>query len=79
MSPQNTGSKETELFTAASLGLIPDRHGAIREGRAALGESIAINSSALMTQSDLNRLEALILKYTAGDFFSLDTDPDEDP
>ncbi len=39
------------------LGLIPDRLGAIRAGRAALAESIAANSSVFISQSDLRRLE----------------------
>jgi len=46
------------LLAASFLGLIPDQRSSIREGRAALAEAIAANSSALMTQKDLRRLEA---------------------
>jgi PAS domain S-box-containing protein len=42
------------------LGLIPDRLGAIRVGRAALAESIAANSSVFISQSDLRRLESTL-------------------
>ena len=47
----------TLLLAAMVLGLIPDRHGAIREGRAALAETVAFNGSALLTQSQIQRLE----------------------
>lgn len=46
------------LFAASFLGLIPDEHKSIREGRAVLAEAIAANSSALVTQSDVRRLTA---------------------
>jgi signal transduction histidine kinase/HPt (histidine-containing phosphotransfer) domain-containing protein/ActR/RegA family two-component response regulator len=45
------------LLGASFLGLIPDQRSSIREGRAALAEALAANSSALMTQNDLRRLE----------------------
>jgi len=38
----------------------------------------AINQALRYGLYDLNRLEALILKYTAGDFFALGNEPDED-
>ena len=37
----------------------------------------AINQAQRYGLYDLNRLEALILKYTAGEFFALDAEPDE--
>ncbi len=45
------------LLAASFIGLVPDENSAIREGRAALAEAIAANSSALLTQKDLRRLE----------------------
>jgi len=42
------------------VGVIPDRNGAIRDGRAAMAESIAANSSIFITQSDLRRLETTL-------------------
>jgi PAS domain S-box-containing protein len=48
------------LLIALYLGLVPDRVGAIRNGRAALAEAIAASSSALLSQSDIHRLEAIL-------------------
>ena len=48
------------ILIALYLGLVPDRVGAIREGRAILAEAIAANSSALISQSDIRRLEAIL-------------------
>src|SRR5262245_30607414 len=48
------------ILIALYLGLVPDRAGAIREGRAALAEAIAASSSALIGQSDLRGLEAIL-------------------
>ena len=45
------------LLGASFFGLIPDQRMSIREGRAALAEALAANSSALLTQNDLHRLE----------------------
>jgi PAS domain S-box-containing protein len=45
---------------AFQLGLVPDRHGAVRAGRAALAEAIAANSSVFIGQSDLRRLEGTL-------------------
>ncbi|MGB5614565.1 MAG: histidine kinase dimerization/phospho-acceptor domain-containing protein, partial [Sedimenticolaceae bacterium] len=45
------------LLGASFFGLIPDQRMSIREGRAALAEALAANSSALVTQNDLHRLE----------------------
>ena len=46
------------LLAASFIGLIPDQRASIREGRAALAEALAANSSALVTQRDIGRLEA---------------------
>jgi len=53
-----TGLLASLLLVAIYLGLVPDRVGAIREGRAALAEAIAANSSAFISQADIRRLEA---------------------
>ena len=45
------------LLAASFLGLVPDRAGAVREGRIALAESIAASSTALLSSSDPRRLE----------------------
>jgi PAS domain S-box-containing protein len=55
-----TGLLLSLLLTAMFLGIIPDRHGAIREGRAALAEAVAINSSVFAGQGDMRRLEATL-------------------
>ncbi len=54
------GLLTTVLLVASFLGLIPDRLSAVRDGRAALAESIAANSSALITQRDMWRLEGIL-------------------
>ena len=48
------------LLTASLFDLMPDRIGAVRDGRTALAESIATNSSILITQKDLERLEGIL-------------------
>ncbi len=48
------------LLIAVFLGLVPDRLGAQREGRAALAEAIAANSAGLVVQDDIHRLEATL-------------------
>ncbi len=45
------------LLIALLLGLVPDRPGAVRAGRTALAESVAIHGSAMITRSDLRGLE----------------------
>ena len=45
------------LLVAMALGLIPDRIGAVHEGRAALIETLAANGSAFIARADLARLE----------------------
>ena len=48
------------LLAASLFGLMPDRTGAVRQGRAALAESIAANSTILITQDDVDRLEGIL-------------------
>ncbi len=48
------------LLTASLFGLLPDRTGAVRDGRAALAEAIATNSSIFITQKDIDRLEGIL-------------------
>src|SRR5437764_504756 len=44
------------LFSAQALGLIPDRHGAVVEGRRALAESLAVHCSLSARQNDLGTM-----------------------
>ncbi|MDX1451963.1 MAG: ATP-binding protein [Oleiphilaceae bacterium] len=46
------------LIAASYLGLFPNRHAAVLEGRAALAETVAVNSSVFITRNDLRRMEA---------------------
>jgi len=46
------------VMLAFYIGIVPDRSTAIREGRTALAESIAIHSTALVITSDFNRLKS---------------------
>ncbi|ETX02076.1 MAG: hypothetical protein ETSY1_04940 [Candidatus Entotheonella factor] len=55
-----TGLMISLMLAALYLGLIPNRQGAIREGRAALVEAVAANSSGLIGESDLQRLESTL-------------------
>ena len=48
------------LLAASFLGLVPDRVGAVREGRIALAEAIAASSTALLSSSDPRRLEDVV-------------------
>ncbi|MDJ0848643.1 MAG: ATP-binding protein [Myxococcota bacterium] len=48
------------LLAAMVLGLVPDREGAIREGRTALAEAIAVSGSSQLTQRNLEGLEATL-------------------
>ncbi len=45
------------MLSALFLGLVPDRIGAIRQGRGALAEAIAADASALVRKADLRQLE----------------------
>jgi PAS domain S-box-containing protein len=55
-----TGLIVSLLLLAALLGLLPDTHKTLREGRVALAEAIAANSAAFVSQQDINRLEATL-------------------
>jgi PAS domain S-box-containing protein len=48
------------LLLAIYLGLLPDRDGAVRQGRAALAESIAASASSAAAQNDVPRIQALL-------------------
>ena len=48
------------LLAAFALGLVPDRRGAIRDGRTHLAETIAVASSTFLTEADLGALESLL-------------------
>ena len=45
-------------IAAAFLGFFPDKQGLVNQGRAALAELIAVNSSVFITRDDLRRMEA---------------------
>ena len=46
------------LLGASFFGLVPDERASIQDGRTAFAEALAANSSALITQYDLRRLES---------------------
>ncbi|MFK8022152.1 MAG: hypothetical protein AB8B86_20515, partial [Pseudomonadales bacterium] len=48
----------TVVLLAFMIGLVPDRLSAVREGRAALAEALAANSSAFLTYADIRRVES---------------------
>jgi len=48
------------LLLAVFVGLLPDRAGAVRQGRIALAESIAATSTALITARERRRLESVL-------------------
>ncbi|NCF28379.1 MAG: response regulator [Gammaproteobacteria bacterium] len=50
----------TLLLAAVSLQLVPDRMGAIRESRATLAETIAINSSAFIVKNEFKVLKLIL-------------------
>jgi hypothetical protein len=51
------------LLAALYFGFVPDKLNAILAGRAALAEAIAANGTALISENDIRRFEA-ILKFT---------------
>ena len=53
-----TGLITSILLVALLLGLVPDRTGAIRQGRAALAESVAINISGHVARSTPSQLKS---------------------
>lgn len=48
------------LLVAVFIGMIPDRHGAVLDGRRKLCEAIAVNSSILVGTKGIARLEAVL-------------------
>ncbi len=48
------------VMGAVFLGFVPDRLAAIRDGRVALAESVAVSGSAMITQGDLRSLEGTL-------------------
>ena len=50
----------TALLAASFFGFIPDRIGALQEGRLALAESVAAGSTALLSSADPGRVDALL-------------------
>ncbi|MCP5056976.1 MAG: response regulator [bacterium] len=48
------------LLAAILLGIVPDRDQAVREGRAALAEAVAVTGSALITRADLDGLRTTL-------------------
>ena len=48
------------LMLAVAFELVPDTRAAIREGRVALCETIAVNTSILATRSDTTGIEAAL-------------------
>src|SRR4029453_12716697 len=50
----------TILLVAMYFGVVPDRTQAVREGRGALGESVAVSVSALISRSDLERARTVL-------------------
>ena len=53
-----TGILVSLLLLAAMIGLVPDRHGAIRNGHARVAEAIAVNTSIFISNSDIRRMKA---------------------
>ena len=50
----------SSLLGASFLGLVPDRAGAMREGRAALTESLAISTTAMLARGETRMAEATL-------------------
>jgi len=50
----------TLMLAAVSLHLVPDRLGAIRQSRATLAETVAINSSAFIVKNDFKILKLIL-------------------
>ncbi len=48
------------LLLAMYLDIVPDRHAAIRQGRGALAEAIAVSTSALLGDQDMARAKAAL-------------------
>ena len=54
------GIVTTALLLGAFLGLLPDRAGAVRQGRVALAESVAVASTSLIMANERRRLESAL-------------------
>jgi PAS domain S-box-containing protein len=50
----------SSVLAAIYIGLVPDRDNAIREGRIALAESLAVTTAALLSRGELGQIEALL-------------------
>src|SRR4051812_35240344 len=50
----------TALLAASFFGLVPDRNGAIRDGRVALAESLAAASTVILSSSDPRPVEDMM-------------------
>ena len=50
----------TAVVFAMLIGLLPDRHGAQRDGRASLAESVAASASALLSAQEERRLQSVL-------------------
>ena len=50
----------TALLAASFFGLVPDRNGAVREGRLALAESLAASSTALLNSREPRAIEEVL-------------------
>jgi PAS domain S-box-containing protein len=50
----------TGLLLGVFFGLLPDRIGAVRQGRIALAESVAVTSTTLITANERRRLESAL-------------------
>ena len=48
------------VLVAIFLGIVPDRLGAVRQGRAALGETVAASGTALIARGDARQLESML-------------------
>ena len=48
------------LLGAVFLGIVPDRREAVLESRQRLCESLAVNSSVLISRDDTRRLQAIL-------------------
>jgi len=55
-----TSLMATVLLAASMLGLIPDRTGAVREGRTALAETLAADATTILAQQEIARVEAIL-------------------
>lgn len=48
------------VLTALFLGLVPDRQGAVRHGRAVLAEAVVIRASAFISKDDIKGLDSIL-------------------